>query len=210
MDEHELNDPFSRATPGTDPIKDELVIKTVLTVLLPDSDVDTVLREMIGGGNFPDVPSLTPRMTRRRFCRYLSLHADLEVLNQPIHDRTPHVFHEAVQKLFQFENACTRRNGDDEMVVTDERDFLCWRSVAIKVLSNLNVHVRLPKVDLTSVACMEGGQANIENARSAFIALERLLLCYSLPVHGIQNSKLFAIMAEAVKVSFIISKSLLL
>jgi len=194
VNEQELNDTFSRATPGTDAAKDELVVKVVLQVLLPDADVDTVLRNMIGGMDFPTGFGLTPRMTRHRFCHLLSLHADLEVLNQSIGG-----INEAAQKLFQFEFACTRSNGNDEMVVKDERDFICWRSVAIKILSTLNVRVKQPQAGPT--ALLDGGTAQVDRARIAFVSLERLMLCYSLPVAGIQRARLFSIMTDILRVS---------
>jgi hypothetical protein len=194
MDEHELNETFSRATPGTDVLKDERVIKVVLQVLLPDADVEALIRGIIGGGDFPIVAGQNARSTRRNFCRLLSLHADLEMLNQPNRGG----LQEAVQKLFQFEFACTRSNGNDEMVVSDKSDLL-WRSVAIKVLSILNVRVRLqPQVGAAMV--LDGGAAQVDRVRTAYLALEKLMLCYSLPVTGIQRLRLFGIMTGILRV----------
>lgn len=198
MDEQELNEAFSRATPGTDASKDELVVKTVLKVLLPDVDVDTVLRNIIGGMDFPVDPDQNLRSTRRHFCRLLALHADLEILNQ---QNNPSIrgITEAVQKLFQFEFACTRSNGNDEMIVSDKSDLL-WRSVAIKILSSLNVKVRLQS-QAGAVALLDGGASQVERARNAFVSLERLMLCYSLPVAGINRARLSGIMTDILRVS---------
>jgi hypothetical protein len=206
MDEQELNETFSRATPGTDASQDEKVVKVVLQNLFPDADADDLVRGIIGGGDFPVAEGQHPRSTRRMFCRLLNLHADLEMLNQQVSlrpDNPNRGFYEAVQKLFQFEFACTRSNRNDEMVVTDKSDLL-WRSVAIKVLNILNVKVRL-QPHAGAVVSIDGGATHIERARTIFVALERLMLCYSLPIPGLHRNRLIGTMTDVLKVSAFLS-----
>jgi hypothetical protein len=202
MDEQELNETFSRATPGADLSKDEMVVKVVLQALFPGADVDDLVRGIIGGGEFPIPEGQNLRAIKLMFCRLLNLHADLEMLNQQVNHRPDNLnrgFYEAVQKLFQFEFACTRSNRNDEMVVTDKSDLL-WRSVAIKVLNTLNVKVRL-QPHAGAVALIDGGATQVERARTIFVALERRMLCYSLPIPGLLRVALTRTMTNVLKVS---------